>query len=149
MAQEEKVPMDHDETAGEPVVPLPERRDGESTEEWSARLTPAERQAFDNNADLQWYLAETLASLREECERAPDFLAVIRQYVPAERYEAFMRLLRSDALQEALWCKLTGSPSGGASAGGCAAPADPAVDWASIVGEDAEADRGRIGSDES
>jgi hypothetical protein len=118
-------------------------------EEWWARLTPAERQAFDNNADLQRYLAETLASLREEFEKAPDFLAVIRQYVPAERYEAFRRFLRSDALQEALWCKLTGSPSGGASAGGCAAPTAPAVDWAATVGEDAEADRGRIGSDES
>jgi hypothetical protein len=38
-AQEEKVPMDHDDKAGGPVVPLPERRDGESMEEWWARLT--------------------------------------------------------------------------------------------------------------
>jgi hypothetical protein len=61
MAQEEKVPMDHDDKAGGPVVPLPERRDGETMEEWWARLTPAEREAFQDEADLRWYLAETLA----------------------------------------------------------------------------------------
>jgi hypothetical protein len=72
---------------------------------------------------------------------------VIRQYVPAERWEEVRRSLCSGALQDALWRKLANSSSGGAS-GGCAAPADLAVDWASIVGEDPDADLRRSGSDE-
>ncbi len=69
MAEEEKVPMDHDETAGGPVAPLPERRDGETTEEWWARLTPAQRQALDDDSYFQWCHAERLAALREEREK--------------------------------------------------------------------------------
>jgi hypothetical protein len=80
--------------------------------------------------------------------RGREILALIRRCVPAERWEEVRRYLCSGALKDALWRELAGSSSSGASAGGCAAPADLAIDWAAIVGEDADAARRRIGRDE-